>query len=73
MSIHLTPQQQQAIDAQGSGQLPRIIDPRTNSAYVLVPEADYGVVREILEDEQRQRAIRVVALQNAAGRMDEAP
>lgn len=69
MSIQLTPQQQQALDAQGGGHPPRVIDPRTNAAYVLVPEGDYDAVREHLEEEQRQRAIRAVALRNAAGRM----
>jgi hypothetical protein len=72
MTIQLTQQQQQALDAQGIGQLPRVIDPRTSVSYVLVPEAEYDTVRDILEDEQRQRAIRAVALRNAAGRMDEA-
>jgi hypothetical protein len=70
MSIQLTPQQQQALDAQGEG-LPRVIDPRTKSTYVLVPEADYEIIREALEDERRQRAIRAVALRNAVGRCRE--
>jgi hypothetical protein len=73
MSIQLTPPQQQALDSQGHQHLPRVIDPRTNPAYVLVPEADYNAVREILEDERRQRAIRAVALRNATGRMDYTP
>ena len=73
MNIQLTPQQQHALDVQGNEPLPRVIDPRTNIAYVLVPEADYDAVREVLEDERRQRAIRAVALRNAAGRMDDTP
>ena len=73
MSIPLTPQQQQALDSPSGGYPPRVVDPRTNAAYVLVPEADYDLVREVLEDERRQRAIRAVALRNAAGRMDNAP
>src|SRR5437588_4687816 len=72
MSIQLTSQQQQALDAQ-EGELPRVVDPRTNAAYVLVPEADYEAVRAILDDERRQRAIRAVALRNAAGRLEEIP
>jgi len=72
MTIQLTPQQQQTLDSQRNG-LPRVIDPRDNSAYVLVPEADYDGVRELLEEEQRRQAIHTVALRNAAGRMDEAP
>ena len=72
MSIQLTPQQQQALDAQEDSPL-RVIDPRTNTTYILVPEADYEAVQELLEDERRQQAIHAVALRNAAGRMDEAP
>ena len=72
MSIQLTPQQQQALDAQEDSPL-RVIDPRTNTTYILVPEADYEAVQELLEDERRQQAIHAVALRNAAGCMDEAP
>jgi len=72
MSIQLTPQQQQALDAQEDSPL-RVIDPRTNTTYILVPEVDYEAVQELLEDERRQQAIHAVALRNAAGRMDEAP
>jgi len=72
MSIQLTPQQQQALDTQKDGP-PRVIDPRTNTTYILVPEMDYGAVRELLEDERRQQAIHAVALRNAAGRMNETP
>jgi len=68
MNIQLTPQQQEVLDTQGEP-LPRVIDPRTNVAYVLVPESAYDVVREVLEDERRQRTIRAVALGNAAGRL----
>jgi hypothetical protein len=70
--IELTEQQHQAIDVIGESPV-RIIDPRTSTTYVLVPAADYEDVREVLVDERRQRAIRAVALRNAAGRMDEAP
>ena len=55
MSIQLTPQQQQALDAQGGGHPRPVIDPRTNAAYVLVPEGDYDAVRELLDEERRQR------------------
>lgn len=70
MNIQLTPQQQQTLDAQAQG-LPCVIDPRSNAAYVLVPEADYETVRELLAEERRQQAIHAVALRNAAGRMNE--
>ena len=36
---------------------------------MLLTEAEYEVVREIIEDERQQRAIREVALRNAVGRM----
>ena len=72
MSIQLTPQQLEALDV-GEGELPRVIDPRNNVSYVLVSEAEYETIREVLEDEQRQRNIRAVALRNAIGRMGEMP
>jgi len=71
MSIQLTPQQQQALDTQKDS-LPRAIDPRTNTSYILVREVDYESVRELLEDERRQQAIHGMALRNVAGRMNEA-
>jgi hypothetical protein len=72
MPLELTEQQQRALDAKAEGP-PRLIDPRTNSAYVLVPAEEYESVRELLEEERRQRAIRAVGLRNAARRMDEEP
>ena len=69
MRIPLTEQQQQAIDA--AGEPPRLVDPRTNAAYVLVPEADYESYREAVEDDRQQRAIRRVAARNAVGRMQD--
>lgn len=73
VSILLTPEQQQELDADGSGHLPRAIDPRTNTSYVLVAEADYDAVLEALEEDQRQRAIRHIGVRNAIGRMDDQP
>ena len=72
MSIQLTPEQLQALDADERG-LPRVIDPRNNASYVLVSESEYETVRDVLEDEQRQRSIRAAALRNAIGRMGERP
>lgn len=72
MTIELTEQQQQALDALGE-ELPRVIDPRTNSSYVLIPEVDYESVHEALQDDRRERAIRAVGLRNAIGRMGEPP
>ena len=76
MSIQLTPQQQQALDIQKDSlesRLPRIIDPRTNTAYCLIPEADYEAIRELLEEEKREQEIHAVTLRNAAGRMNDVP
>ena len=72
MSIQLTPQQQHALDTEKDSP-PRIIDPRTNTSYILVREVDYESIRELLEDERRQQAIHAVALRNAAGRIDDNP
>ena len=72
MNIQLTAQQLQALDAR-EGEMPRMIDPRSNAAYVLLSESEYETVREVLEDERRQRAIREVARRNAVGRMNELP
>lgn len=70
MPMELTEQQQRALDTLG-GTPARVVDPRTKAAYVLVPEPEYESFREWLEDERQQRAIRAVALRNAAGRMGE--
>lgn len=72
MPIELTEQQLRDLAAIGESPV-RVIDPRTSMTYVLVPAAEYEDVREVLEDERRQRAIRSVAMRNAAGRMAEAP
>ena len=72
MSIELTPQQQQALDTKEESP-PRVIDPRTNTTYILVPEVDYESIRELLQEERRQQAIHAVALRNAAGRIDDIP
>jgi hypothetical protein len=72
MSITLTPQQLHDLDSEAGG-APRAVDPRSNTAYVLVPEVEYETVREVLDDERQQQAIRVVGLRNAAGRMEESP
>jgi hypothetical protein len=72
MAIRLTEQQQRALDST-EAELPQVVDPRTNAAYVLIPLTEYESVREIVEDERRQRAIRTVGLRNAGRRADEAP
>ncbi len=70
MNIQLTPHQQIVLDSE-VGERARTIDPRTNAAYILVPEADYDSARELLVEDRLQRAIHAMALQNAVGRMDE--
>jgi hypothetical protein len=72
MSIQLTLQQQKVLDSQEDNP-PRVIDPRTNTSYILLREADYESIRELLQDERRQQAIHAVALRNAAGRIDDTP
>lgn len=71
MPIQLTEPQQRKLDSAGT-EPTRVVDPRTNAEYVLVPAAEYEAVREVLEDERQQAAIQSVALRNAVGRMDEA-
>jgi hypothetical protein len=72
MPIELTEQQQRILDA--AQQVPlTVVDPRTSAAYVLIPAGDYEAVREILDDDHQQQAIRRVALKNAIGRMDAEP
>ncbi len=72
MPIRLTEQQQHALDSMDA-EPPQVIDPRTNEAYVLIPLTEYETVREIVEDERRQKAIRAIALRNAGRRAGEAP
>lgn len=72
MLIHLTEQQQHALDSTDA-QPPQVVDPRTDAAYVLIPLTEYEAVREIVDDERRQQAIRGVAFRNAGQRIDEAP
>lgn len=70
MAIPLTKEQQNAIDSAGATP-PEVVDPRTSAAYVLIPADEYEAVREVLLEERRQKAIRTVALRNAAGRIQE--
>ena len=70
MQIELTPEQQAALDHEGRSPQ-RVVDPRTHTAYVLVPETEYEMMRELIEDDQREQAMHVVALRNAADRLDE--
>jgi len=71
-AIPLTEQQQRALDAAGANP-PQVVDPRNNAAYVLVPATEYQEIREIVEDEKRQQAIRGTAFRNAGRRLAEIP
>lgn len=72
MPIELSEQQHRVLASEPDSPT-RVIDPQTNSTYVLVPLADYETVREILEDEQQQRALHEMGLRNALGRMYDEP
>ena len=72
MSIELTEAQQIAID-QPHDEPVRMIDPRSQTAYVLLPAAEYENFRELIEEERRQHAIHEAGLRNAVGRMSEEP
>jgi hypothetical protein len=71
MNIQLTPQQQQELDTHG-GELPRLIDPRTNAIYVLISEPEYEAFRRDSEEKRQQQGIRAVSLRNVASRKEEA-
>lgn len=72
MNIELTAQQQQALDREDQGPK-RMIDPRSRTAYILVPESQYEAMRELAEDDKLQQAVHAVGLRNAAERLNEAP
>lgn len=72
MSIELTREQQDALDHEGRSPQ-RVVDPRTHTAYVLVPENEYAILRALLEDEKREQAIHAVGLGNAGNRLNELP
>ena len=72
MAIRLTEQQQHALDTTDA-EPPQVVDPRTNAAYVLIPLIEYEAVREIIDNERQQRAIRAAGLRNAERRVDDVP
>ena len=57
MSIELTAQQQQAL-AQGQEFPPRVVNPRTQETYVLIPAELFERVRAVLEDEDEIASVR---------------
>jgi hypothetical protein len=72
MVIELTERQQQELDSQ-RGTRARVIDPRTNLEYLLIPLEDVSEIEELIRDDADQRAIRRVGLRNAAGRAGDEP
>jgi PHD/YefM family antitoxin component YafN of YafNO toxin-antitoxin module len=72
VAIPLTEKQQPAIDT-ARDVTQQVVDPRTGTAYVLIRAEEYETIRETLMEGRRQKAIRAVALRNAAGRVIEEP
>ena len=70
MTIHLTDAQAQSLRQDNTSPL-SVIDPQTNALWYLVSASDYETVREILEDERKQKAIRKVGIRNAGARLGE--
>jgi hypothetical protein len=50
MSIQLNEEQGKALDSDGETP-PRVVDPRTNRTYVLIPAEQYDRLRALLEEE----------------------
>lgn len=72
--VELTEQQQQALDAEPEPR--RVVDPRTNTAYVLVRADAYERVQELLDDEEDrnvQQAFLKASHQAAVAWMKENP
>jgi hypothetical protein len=67
--IELTEQQQQALDASPE---PRLIDPRTQEAYVLIKADLYERLRGLLAEEEGLDMRQVAALVERAMREDDA-
>lgn len=72
MSETLTERQLRAIDAHAE-EPTRLIDPRTNVAYVLVPAEDFDAIRDLIEEDRQERAIAAIAMRNALERATDAP
>jgi hypothetical protein len=75
MSIELTEEMRQAMAANPLEPL-RLIDPRRNLSYVLLPAAIYDQFKELLEeaeDQALQKAVREAGLRSAIQWMKENP
>lgn len=66
--IQLTEEQQRAVDAGES----RLVDPRTNKAYVLVEAGRYERIQNMLDDEDGLTMRQVAVLVDRAMREDDA-
>jgi hypothetical protein len=56
--VELTQQQLQAIDSASGA--PRLVDPRTNTAYVLLSEELYARIESLLNDDVDMRQVSVL-------------
>lgn len=68
MTVTLTPEQQQALDAQPHEPL-QIVDPRTKASFVLLRAEEFERIRDVWEDERFLKAASEIAMRNAAKRM----
>lgn len=68
MKIELTPDQQQHLE-NASEHPVNVHDPRSKTDYVLVPTEEYEQLREIVEDDIEQRALRRAAARTLAKRL----
>jgi hypothetical protein len=66
MAIELTEQQQHELDTIEEYP-PRVVDPRTNAVYILIPEAEYVANTE----DRQEKTIRAIGCRNAIGKMIE--
>ncbi len=71
MPIELTKPQQLALDLELG--VPEVLDPRNQARYVLVPADQFEAMRDALDEDHRQHAIRAVGLKNAGGRAGAEP
>jgi len=72
MNFELTPEQQAVLNRHHQGPK-RMVDPRTQMAYVLALQYEYEAMCDLLEDEGRELAFHAVALRSAGDRLREIP
>ncbi len=64
MSIELTEELRQAVDAQSEEPV-RLVDPRTSAAYILLPAEEYARMKALLDEEEEDAAMRKAWLESA--------